>query len=142
MLLTHAGKILDTHPRTIAVDASPLLACIEACFDCAQSCTACADACLGEDDVRTIVSCIRVCHDCADQCTTTGRVLTRQTEFEPTLARRVVETCAEACRVCADACERHAERHKHCAVCAEACRHCEDACSGVAALLWGQAAHA
>jgi hypothetical protein len=89
-----------------------------------------------------LVSCIRVCLDCADQCTTAGRVLTRQTAFDPALARRVVEACSEACRACADACERHAEHHEHCAVCAEACRHGEDACSGVAAVLWRQAAHA
>jgi hypothetical protein len=48
--MTHAQQMLQTHPSSVAVDASTLVECIEACYDCAQSCTACADACLGEDD--------------------------------------------------------------------------------------------
>ncbi len=49
--MTHAQQMLETHPRGGAIEAGPLLECIDACFDCAQSCTACADADLGEDDV-------------------------------------------------------------------------------------------
>jgi hypothetical protein len=126
--MTHAQQILETHPRSAAMQSSALLECIEACFDCAQSCTACADACLGEDDVEMLIRCIRLCQDCSDVCTTTGRVLSRQTELDATVARAVVHACAEACRACGQECERHAGHHRHCRVCAEACRRCEQAC--------------
>ncbi len=126
--MTHAQQLLETHPRRSAVPSGALVECIEACFDCAQSCTACADACLGEDDVGMLIRCIRLCQDCSDLCATTGRILSRQTEFEPQLARAVVQACAEACRACGEECERHAGHHEHCRVCAEACRHCEEAC--------------
>jgi hypothetical protein len=137
--MTRAHHILHAHPSATA-NASLLLDCAEACFDCAQSCTACADACLAGDDVQLMVSCIRVCLDCADQCTAAGRVLSRQTELEETLARRVVDACSEACRICAELCERYADQHEHCGVCAEACLECEDSCSAVAAVLWRRAA--
>lgn len=75
-----------------------------------------------------VIRCIRLCQDCGDVCATTGRVLSRQTEFEPALARAVVEACEAACRACAEECERHAGQHEHCRVCAEACRRCEEAC--------------
>ena len=126
--MTHAQQMLETHPRTVSIDAGALLACIDACFDCAQSCTACADGCLGEDDVAMVTRCIRLCQDCGDVCTATGRVMSRQTEFVPELARAIVEACAQACGACAAECERHADHHDHCRVCAEACRRCEDSC--------------
>jgi hypothetical protein len=126
--MTHAQQMLETHPRSVQVDAAALAACIDSCFDCGQSCTACADACLGEPNVEKQLRCITVCQNCSDFCIATGRILSRQTEFVPQLARRVVESCLEACRTCREECERHAQHHDHCRVCAEACRRCEEAC--------------
>ena len=126
--MTHAQQMLETHPHAGQVDATALIACIDACFDCAQSCTACADACLGEPDVEMVRRCITSCQNCADVCIATGRVLSRQTEFVPALARGVVEACLTACRTCREECERHADHHEHCRVCAEACGRCEQAC--------------
>jgi hypothetical protein len=127
--------MVETHPRPSALEASVLLACIEACFDCAQSCTACADADLGEEDVGMMIRCIRLCQDCSDVCTTTGRILSRQTEFEPRLARPIVEACLQACSASREECERHADHHEHCRVCAEVCRRCEEACADVLSAL-------
>jgi Domain of Unknown Function (DUF326) len=135
MVVTHAQQILETHPRGAAIEAVTLRACIEACFDCAQSCTACADADLGEHDVGMLIRCIRLCLDCGDVCSTTGQILSRQTEFEPELARSVVQACAQACRVCGEECERHADHHEHCRVCADVCRRCEQACDDVLSIL-------
>jgi hypothetical protein len=89
------------------------------------------DACPGEQDVQTLIRRIRLNLDCADVCATTGDVLTREVEFEPALARRVVQACVEACRLCGDECERHAEHMEHCRVCAELCRACEEACNQI-----------
>jgi hypothetical protein len=133
--MTHAKDMLETHPRGAAIEAGALLACIDACFDCAQTCTTCADADLAENDVATMIRCIRLCLDCGDVCIATGRVLSRQTEFEPEFARSLVQACAHACRVCAEECERHAAHHEHCRVCAETCRRCEQACDEVLSLL-------
>jgi hypothetical protein len=133
-VVTHAQQLLETHPRGPAIEAGVLVACIEACFDCAQSCTACADADLAEDDVATMIRCIRLCLDCGDVCIATGNILSRQTEFEPKLARPVVEAC-QACRICAEECERHAAHHEHCRICAETCRQCEQACVDVLSVL-------
>jgi hypothetical protein len=129
--MTHAQQMIETHPGEPAVDVGVLGPCIEACYDCAQSCTACADACLGEHDVEALIRCIRLNLDCADVCATTGNVLSREVEFEPALAKAVLEACVEACRVCGDECERHAEHMEHCRVCADACRACEGACNEV-----------
>jgi hypothetical protein len=126
--MTHAQQMLETHPRRTAVRSAALVECIEECFDCAQSCTACADACLAEDDVGMLIRCIRLCQDCSDVCDTTGRILSRQTEFDPGLAAAMVQACARACQTCGDECERHADHHDHCRVCVEACRRCEQAC--------------
>jgi Domain of Unknown Function (DUF326) len=103
----------------------------EACFDCAQSCSACADACLGEDAVSHLRRCITMCLNCSDVCATTGRIVSRQTDFEPAMARAALQACAEACRLCAEECEHHAREMsmEHCRVCAEACRRCERACN-------------
>src|SRR5262249_28680360 len=62
--MTHAQQMLETHPRTVQVDAAVLVGCIDACFDCAQSCTACADACLGEPDAQMMLRCISLCENC------------------------------------------------------------------------------
>jgi hypothetical protein len=129
--MTHAREMLDTHPGTAAMDTTALVECIDACFDCAQSCSACADACLGEEMVGHMRRCITMCLNCSDVCATTGRFLSRQTEFEPAMARATLQACAEACRMCAEECERHAEEMnmEHCRMCAEACRRCEQACN-------------
>jgi hypothetical protein len=129
--VTHAQQMLQTNPSSAAVDASALVECIEACFDCAQSCTACADACLGEDDLKSLVRCIRLNLDCADVCDTTGRIVSRQSAFEPQMASATLQACAEACRLCGDECEQHASHHEHCRVCADACRRCEQACNNL-----------
>jgi hypothetical protein len=129
--MAHTQQMIETHPTQPAIDTAALSRCIEACHDCAQSCTACADACLGEQNVEPLVRCIRLNLDCADVCATTGNVLSRQTHFEPSLARVIVQACVEACRVCGDECERHAEHMQHCRVCAEACRQCEQACNEI-----------
>ena len=133
--MTHARQMLEAHPRGPAIESAALLACIDACFDCAQSCTACADADLGEDDIGVLIRCIRLCLDCGDVCAATGSILSRQTEFEPALARPVVQACAQACRICREECERHADHHEHCRVCADSCRQCEQACDAVLSAL-------
>ena len=80
--MSFAQAMIQSHPQpVIANDA--LLACIRACFDCAQACTACADACLGEADPKSLARCIRLDLDCADLCDATGRIVSRQTAFEP-----------------------------------------------------------
>ena len=122
----HLTQMLETHPKASPSEA--LMRCIEECATCAQTCTACADACLAEPDVQQLISCIRLNLDCADICEATGRVLTRQTAFEPQLTRPLLEACVQPCRACAEECERHAEHHEHCRICAEACRRCEQAC--------------
>src|SRR4029078_12791883 len=105
---TSAVRARDTQRGGAAIEAGALVACIDACFDCAQSCTACADACLGEPDVENQLRCITLCQNCSDFCIATGRLLSRQTEFVPELARRMLEACFEACRTCGEECERHA----------------------------------
>ena len=72
--------------------------------------------------------CIRLDLDCADICDTTGRVLTRQTEYDAPTAKAQLEACAEACGTCWEECKSHADHHEHCRICAEACRRCEEAC--------------
>jgi hypothetical protein len=130
--MTHAREMLDTYPGTVAImDADALVECIEACFDCTQTCSACADACLGEEMVGHMRRCITMCLNFSDVCATTGRILSRQTAFEPAMARAALQACAEACRLCGEECEHHAQEMdmEHCRVCAEACRRCERACS-------------
>jgi hypothetical protein len=129
--MAYAPEMLDTHPWPGHVDRETLAACIEACFECAQSCTSCADACLSEDGVADLRKCIRLDLDCADICDATGRVLSRQTEYDAPTSKAQVESCREACRTCAEECERHAEMHEHCRICAEACRRCGEACEGL-----------
>lgn len=78
--------------------------------------------------VAELRKCIRLNLDCADICDATGRVLTRQTQYDAPTSKAQLESCREACRTCAEECERHAEMHEHCRICAEACRRCEQAC--------------
>ena len=130
--MTHARQMVETNPSSPVVDAGTLVECIEACFDCAQACSACADACLGEQNPQMLNRCIRLDLDCADVCDATGKILSRQTAFEPVVARATLQACAEACRVCGDECEQHVQHGmEHCRVCAEACRRCEQACNNV-----------
>ena len=127
--MSRALEMLETHPRALSVEAGVLAACIDECFVCAQTCTACADADIGEPDVETLLRCITLCLNCSDVCVSTGRVLSRQTEFESDLARVVLEACLDACRISAEECDRHAHHHEHCRICAEECRRCEKACA-------------
>jgi hypothetical protein len=129
--MTLAAEMLRLAPSSIGFDREDLAACIEACFDCLQSCTACADACLGEDDVAVLRRCISTNLNCADVCASTGRILSRQFEYDAGLTRAVLEACRLACRRCAEECERHARHHQHCRVCAEACQRCERACDAL-----------
>lgn len=132
----HVRTMLDTHPKDLGpIDKDILAECIEACFECAQTCTACADACLSEDMVAELTTCIRTDLDCADICETTGRVLSRQTGYDVTLIRSLLEACRTACQACGEECERHADMHEHCKVCAEACRRCEKSCTDLLATL-------
>ena len=97
-------------------------------MSCAQSCTACADADLAEDDVTKMRRCIKLCLDCADVCEATGRVLTRQTEFDAPTAKAQLQSCEAMCHACAEECHHHAQHHEHCRICEQECRTCELAC--------------
>jgi hypothetical protein len=129
----HAQEMIATHPQVQGSTNDALIRCIEACYDCAQICTSCADACLAEDMVKDLTQCIRLNLDCADVCAATGTVASRRTGTNELIIKRMIETCAEACRLCGDECQTHAEMHKHCRICAEACRQCEAACREAAA---------
>lgn len=119
--MSYAQQMLDSYPKDYNVDTDLLVACIEACFDCAQACTACADACLSEDNVSEMIKCIRTDADCADICVTTGRILSRQTEYDANVTRAALQACAAVCKACGDECEQHGEMGmEHCRVCAEA----------------------
>ena len=131
-----AGQMLDTYPREVSLDRGLLVACIEACSDCAESCTQCADACLAEESVHELTRCIRLNLDCADICATTGRVVSRQTDFDAELTSAVLRACIEACRKCADECDIHAAHGmEHCRVCAAECRRCDQACGELLATI-------
>jgi hypothetical protein len=133
--MSFAERMMQTHPVP-AVAPDSLAECIRACFDCAQACTMCADACLGEQHAMDLRRCIRLNLDCADLCDATGRVLSRQTAFEPAMARSLLQACADACRLCGDECEMHGQHGmEHCRVCAEACRRCEQACNNALAAM-------
>lgn len=124
-----AKKMLDAYPRDYNLDQALLVRCIEACYECEQACTQCADACLSETDPSAMTKCIRLDLDCADVCHTTGRILSRQTDYDARVTRAVLEACIAACGSCGDECEQHGEHGmEHCAFCAEACRRCETAC--------------
>src|SRR3954465_11499119 len=127
----HARAMLDTYPGQFGFPADDLAAAIEACFDCAQTCPACADACLAEDDVAELRRCITSDLNCADLCTATGRVLSRQTDYDQLITQRPPEACVRACLDCAAECDKHANHHPHCATCAEVCRACAAACTNL-----------
>ena len=126
--MSYARPMLDTYSRTVNVDADLLAAVIDALSDCAQACDADTAADLSEQNVAEMVACIRLCLDCADICIATARVTSRQTDYDASVTRPLLEACAAICRSCGDECERHARMHEHCRVCAEACRRCERAC--------------
>jgi hypothetical protein len=126
--MSYARQLLDTYPRSVNVDAGVLAATIDALSDCAQACTADADDNLSEHNLSEMVKCIRLCLDCADICTVTARVASRQTAYDATVTRPLLQACVAACKSCGDECERHAQMHAHCRVCGEACRRCEQAC--------------
>ena len=124
-----AGQMLDAYPRELNVDRGLLVRCNEACSDCAESCTQCADACLAEDIVQELTTCIRLCLDCADICVATGRVVSRQTGYDPELTSAVLRACIVVCGKCGDECDIHAAHGmEHCRICAAECRRCEQAC--------------
>lgn len=129
--MSFAGSMIQSSPTQPKIDRALLEECIKACFDCMQTCTACADACLGEPQHEMLLRCITLDLDCADVCGATGQMLSRQTEFDITLARAVLQACAQVCRICGDECERHSHRMEHCRICAQACRRCEQVCNQV-----------
>jgi hypothetical protein len=136
----HTQAMIATHPTGHGKADDRLVRCIELCFDCTQACISCADACLGEEMVAELRQCIRLDLDCADICNATGSIASRRTGTNEAVLRRMIETCAEACRICAEECDKHAKRHEHCRICAEACRACERACRDAASSL-GTTAH-
>jgi hypothetical protein len=124
-----ARHMLDTYPRELNVDRQLLVRSIEACCDCAEACTQCADDCLSDQNVQELARCIRLNLDCADACATTGRVVSRQTEYDANVTRAVLQACIAVCPSCGDECEHHGDHGmEHCKVCAEECRGCEQAC--------------
>ena len=128
-----ADEMLRSSPSAPGYSATELVECIEACTSCAQACVACADACLGEEMVADLRRCISTDLTCADICETTGRVLSRQTDYETAVTQALLEACRRSCQVCAAECEHHAGMHEHCRICAEACRRCEAACAALLA---------
>lgn len=128
-------QMLRTYPRDFNVDAEVLAQCIDACAECAQACTQCADDCLSEQGHQhDLAKCIRLDLDCADICATTGRIVSRQTEYDANITRAMLQACVAACTACGDECERHGQHGmEHCAVCARSCRTCADACEALLA---------
>lgn len=131
LLPMNAKEMLQTHPKSPAIDEDVLAECIDACFECTQTCIACADACLGEETVSDLIECIQTNLDCADTCDATGRILSRVGRSAPARIRSQVQACLEACQTCEGHCRNHADEHEHCQVCAEACRRCKEACKAV-----------
>src|SRR5215472_11399542 len=136
--MTYAASLIPANPSQPHVHVNALAECIQACVDCEQACTADVDADLAEQNVADMVRCIRLCLDCADLCLATGRILSRQTAFELTVARAALQACAQSCKVCGDECEEHAQHGMaHCRSCLEACRRCEQACNVLLSSLTG-----
>ena len=125
--MSYARQLLDSYQGTVNADVTLLAAAIDAISDCAQACIADTDADLGEQDVTEMVRCIRLCQDCTDVCTATAAIISRPADYDPDVARPLLQACAAICKSCGDECERHAHM-QHCRVCAEACRRCEQAC--------------
>ena len=126
--MSYARQLLDSYPGTLNADAGMLAATIDALRDCAQACAADADADLAEQDLAEMVKCIRLCLDCVDVCTATAGVVSRQTDYDASITRPLLEACVATCKSCGDECGRHAQHHEHCRVCEQACRRCEQAC--------------
>ena len=126
--MSYARQLLDSYPGTLNADAGMLAATIDALSDCAQACAADADADLAEQDLAEMVKCIRLCLDCVDVCTATAGVVSRQTDYDASITRPLLEACVATCKSCGDECGRHAQHHAHCRVCEQACRRCEQAC--------------
>lgn len=127
-MLETVKEMYETSPVPTPFNHEALTRAIEEALECSQTCTACADDCLGEENVQELTRCIALNIDCADICATTARVLSRQSAFEPAMARHLLRACADSCRVCGMECEQHAMHHEHCRVCAESCKRCEEAC--------------
>jgi hypothetical protein len=80
-------------------------------------------------NVQELAKCIRLNLDCVDVCATTGRVVSRQTEYDANVTRAVLQACIAACSSCGDECEIQGNQGmEHCQVCAEECHGCEQAC--------------
>jgi hypothetical protein len=126
--MSYARQLLDAYPGTLNTGAGVLAATIDALSDCAQACIADADDDLCEENLAEMVTCIRLCWDCADVCTATLGVVTRQTAYNASVTRPLLEACVAVCNSCGDECERHARHHEHCRICEQACRRCEQAC--------------
>lgn len=129
----HILEIMKSHPGTASAASTPLIQCIEACFDATQTTVACADACLAEADPAPLARCIRITGECSDICMATGRLLSRRLPSDTQIWDRQLEAAAVVSRMCAEECERHARMHDHCRVCADACRKCERACNALLA---------
>jgi hypothetical protein len=126
--MSYARQLLDTDPGTVNADAGVLAATLDALSDCAQACAADADADLSEQNLAEMVRCIRLCLDCTDVCTATLGVVSRQTDYDPTITKPLLQACMATCKSCGDECARHAPHYEHCRVCEQACRRCEQAC--------------
>src|ERR1700730_8557376 len=98
--MSYARPMLDTYPRTFNVEADLLAAAIDALGGWAQACTADNAADLSEQNVVEMVTCIRLCLDCVDVCTATARVIGRQTEYDPSLTRALLESCLAIFQSC------------------------------------------
>ena len=126
--MSYARQLLDAYPGTLNAGAGVLAATIDALSDCAQACIADADDDLHEANRAEMVTCIRLCWDCADVCTAALGVVSRQTAYDASVTRPLLEACVAACNSCGNECERHARHHEHCRICEQACRRCERAC--------------
>jgi len=133
--MSYARQLLDAYPGTLNTVAGALAATLDALSDCAQACAADADADLTEQNLAEMVKCIRLCLDCVDVCTATLGVVSRQTYYDPTITRPLLEACVATCKSCGDECARHAPHYDHCRVCEQACRRCEQACQDLLGVL-------
>jgi hypothetical protein len=61
-------------------------------------------------------------------------VVSRQTAYDPTITRPLLEACVATCKSCGDECARHAPLPALRA-CEQACRRCEQACRELLAVL-------
>jgi hypothetical protein len=134
--MSYAAPLVQANLSKPLMDEMALVDGIRACYDCAQACIADADADLAEPRLQEMVRCIRLCLDCADLCLATGAILSRQTAFDPAMARAALQACVQSCKLCGDECEHHAQHgFAHCGVCMEACRRCEQACTTILTML-------